>query len=155
MSIRSFVGNVANSVNNDLQSVMITAKTAIQNVVGSVETGISTLWSGGFAGIDEKHFDIIKSALNEYCNKIEAKINEFNQMNKLEVAYKGSIQVAADDFVGAVKDILTAYVTTMRRNIAESDTAFQNYKERAENIATDVINDAEQVRQEAKKVRLD
>lgn len=155
MSIRSFVGNVASNVGNDLQSIMAAAKIAVQNVVGSVETGLTTLWSGGFAGIDENNFDTIKNALTEYCNTIEEHIEEFDQMSKLEVAYKGSIQEAADDFVKAVKEILRAYVTTMRRNITEADTAFQNYKENAEKIAQDVMSDAESVRSEAKKIRLD
>lgn len=155
MSIQSAVGNLVSGVNNDLQSILMAAKTALQNIVGSVNTGLNTMWSGGFAGIDENNLDIMKNALIEYCDTIDAHINEFDQMSKLEVAYKGVIQDAADEFVKSVKDILVAYVSTMRRNISEADNAFQNYKEAAQQIAQNVSTDAEQVRSEAQKIKLD
>ena len=43
----------------------------------------------------------------------------------------------------------------MRRNIAEADTAFQNYRQAAQSIAQDVQADAANIRSEAQKVKLD
>lgn len=155
MSIQSAVGNIVGNVGNDLQSIISGVRTNLQTIVGSVSTGLSNIWSGGFAGIDENNFETIKSALIEYCDSIEAHINEFNQASKLEVAYKGAIQDAADDFVRAIKDILSAYVSTMRRNIAEADTAFQNYKQAAQAIAQDIHSDAQAIRDDAQKIRIE
>lgn len=155
MSIQSAVGNITSNVTNDLQSLLITAKTNIQNIVGSVSTGLSAIWSGGFAGIDENNFEILKNALIKYCDDLDEHINGFNQEGRLQIAYKGAIQEAANEFVIAVKDILTAYVSTMRRNIAEADTAFQNYKQAAQSIAQDIRSDAQAVRDEASKIRIE
>lgn len=155
MSIRSAVGNITSSVGNDIQTIFSSASTNIQNIVGTAVTGFSNLWSGGFAGIDENNFSVIKSSLENYCSTIEEHIAQFDQASKLEIAYKGAIQDAADDFVKAVKELLQAYVSNMRRNIMEADAAFQNYKEAAQQIAQDVHSDAQTIRQDAQKIRLD
>lgn len=155
MSIQSAVGNIVSSTKNDIGSFFTQAKAALENIVGSVGTKLSNLWDGGFAGIDETSFDTLKQAIVDYCNEVDAIINGFNQEGHLEVAYKGAIQDAANDFVVAVKEILVAYVSTMRRNIAEADTAFQNYKQAAQSIAQDVQADAANIRSEAQRVKLD
>lgn len=155
MSIQSAVGNIISNTKNDIDAFFTQAKASLENIVGSVGTKLSNLWDGGFAGIDENNFDTLKQAIISYCDEVDAIINGFNQEGHLEVAYKGAIQDAANDFVVAVKDILVAYVSTMRRNIAEADTAFQNYKQAAQSIAQDVQADAANIRSEAQKVKLD
>lgn len=155
MSIQSAVGNIISNTKNDITSIITGAKGALENIVGSVGTKLSNLWDGGFAGIDENSFGTLKQAIMDYCNEVDEIINGFNQEGHLEVAYKGAIQDSANDFVVAVKEILVAYVSTMRRNIAEADTAFQNYRQAAQSIAQDVQADAANIRSEAQKVKLD
>lgn len=138
-----------------IKSIFAGAKGTLENIVGSVGTKLSNLWDGGFAGIDENNFESLKQAIVQYCDEVDAIIDGFNQQGHLEVAYKGAIQDAANDFVVAVKEILVAYVSTMRRNIAEADTAFQNYRQAAQSIAQDVQADAANIRSEAQKVKLD
>lgn len=155
MSIQSVAGNFITGAKNDITSIFAGAKGALENIVGSVGTKLSNLWDGGFAGIDENNFESLKQAIIQYCDEVDAIIDGFNQQGHLEVAYKGAIQDAANDFVVAVKEILVAYVSTMRRNIAEADTAFQNYRQAAQSIAQDVQADAANIRSEAQKVKLD
>ena len=155
MSIQSALGNFATGAKNDITSIFAGAKGALENIVGSVGTKLSNLWDGGFAGIDENNFESLKQAIVQYCDEVDAIIDGFNQQGHLEVAYKGAIQNAANDFVVAVKEILVAYVSTMRRNIAEADTAFQNYRQAAQSLAQDVQADAANIRSEAQKVKLD
>lgn len=155
MSIGSALGNITSNVVNDLESILASAKSKLENIVGSVGTGLTNVWDGGFAGIDETNFHTLTEALNQYCVGIEELINGFNQRNKLEVAYKGAIQDAADEYVAAVKNILVAYVTRMRTNIAEAETAFANYKQGAAAIAQNVTSDAQSIRAEANEIKLD
>lgn len=155
MSIQSALGNITANAFNDLQTLISGAKTKLQGIVGGIETALTNIWDGGFAGIDENNLDTLKDALNTYCNSIDEIILGFDQTTNLDVAYKGAINEAANDFVDAVKEILTAYVSTMRRNIAEADTAFANYKQAAQSIAQDVKSDAADIRSEAQKIRLD
>ena len=155
MSIQSAVGNIISNTKNDITSIITGAKGALENIVGSVGTKLSNLWDGGFAGIDENSFGTLKQAIMDYCKEVDEIINGFNQEGHLEVAYKGAIQDSANDFVVAVKEILVAYVSTMRRNIAEAVTAFQNYRQAAQSIAQDVQADAANIRSEAQKVKLD
>ena len=155
MSIQSAVGNIISNTKNDITSIITGAKGALENIVGPVGAKLSNLWAGGFAGIDENSSGTLKQAIMDYCKEVDEIINGFNQEGHLEVAYKGAIQDSANDFVVAVKEILVAYVSTMRRNIAEADTAFQNYRQAAQSIAQDVQADAANIRSEAQKVKLD
>lgn len=155
MSIQSALGNIVSGVTNDLQGLLTAAKAKLEGIVGGIATSMTNLWDGGFAGIDENNFDTLKAALESYCNSIDEIIRGFDQTTNLDVAYKGAINEAANDFVDSVKEILTAYVSTMRRNIAEADTAFQNYAQAAQSIAQDVKSDAADIRSEAQNIRLD
>ncbi len=155
MSIQSAWGNFKANALNDLESLINGAKTQLQNIVGGLSTKMSNLWDGGFAGIDEANLGTLKEALETYCSEIDSIIMGFDQTTNLDVAYKGAINEAANDFVDAVKEILTAYVSTMRRNIADADLAFQNYAQAAQSIAQDVRTDAADIRSEAQKIRLD
>ena len=155
MSLESVTGDFGSSVGNSLDILIAEARAAFQNIFGGLGTKLSNFWDGGFAGIDESNLPALKDAINKYCANIEGIISGFNEQAKVEVAYKGAVQVAATDFIGAIKQILQAYVSTIRRNISEADLAFQNYSAGAQQIAQNVSSDATQVRSDASKIRLD
>ena len=71
MSIQSAFGNIASTVDNGLDSAISVAKAALGNIVGSVGTALSNLWSGGFAGIDENNFESLKQAIITYCDEVD------------------------------------------------------------------------------------
>lgn len=155
MSIQSAVGNIERSVDNTLDTLISGARTSFENILGSLGTSLSNIWDGGFAGIDESNFPVLKEYITKYCSDIEAIISGFNEQARVEVAYKGSVQTASTDFIKAVKDILQAYVSTMKRNIADADLAFKNYAAGAQQISQNVTSDASDIRSEAAKIRLD
>lgn len=155
MSIQSFVNNAWNSAGDFLSGLGNTISSKLENIVGSVSTKLSSIWSGGFTGISAEGVEEIKRALKTYCDGIEAEIATFNELAATETAYKGEIQVAAQEFIKATKEILQAYVSNMKVSIADADTAFQNYQAADKSVAQNVQADAQAVRQEAQSIRLD
>lgn len=155
MSLQSVIGGLAGAKDNVNDAILAQSRARLENIVGNIGAGLSNFWDGGFAGIDENGFEDLKAAIRKYCDVIEGIIAEFNEQAKMESAYKGSIQEASVDFIRSVKEILQAYVSTMKRNIDDANLAFQNYKSGAQQISQNVISDASDIRSEASKIRLD
>ncbi|MBQ6841577.1 MAG: hypothetical protein IJO63_05660 [Bacilli bacterium] len=155
ISLSSFFDNIGNDVENWFENLFSGAKTQLENVVGSVTTGFSNLWSGGFAGISESGVEDIKAALKTYCDAIEEQIATFDEEGNISNAYKGEIQTAAREFIRAIKQILQAYVSTMKVSIEDATNAYNNYKAAASDISQDVTADAADVRAQAQSIRID
>lgn len=155
MSVKSAVSNLVHDVDDNLSSALRTAKTTMQNIVGNVKTSLSNVWSGGFAGMDKNGIYELRTQIGNYCNDIQSIINEFDVDGNIEVALKGDLQLAAQDFIKATKEILNAYVSTIKEELDVVDEAYDNYSKSAAQIKTDVTADADQIRSDAKKIQID
>lgn len=155
MSIRSFLGNTVNVVGDTAGSVINSARITLENIVGSVTTGFSNLWEGGFTGMSQTGVEDLKAALQKYCDDIEAIINGFDETGDISAALKGEAQQAAIDFIKAIKTMLEAWVSQIKVNISELDEAYRLFTEDNKNIAQDVQQAASDIRQNAEQIRLD
>ena len=155
MSLQSVVGNTKVGAQNAISNILSTATSSIQNIIGNAKTGLSNIWSGGFAGMSESGMADLKTALKNYCDAIEAQINTFDEEGNISNAYKGNINNAAREYIRSIKELLNAYVTQMKANISEADEAYQNYMTGSESLSQSVSSDAESIRSEASKIRLD
>lgn len=155
MSIRSTVGNITHSVQDTLSSVLTTAKTQIENIVGTTTTSLTNIWSGGFTGMSESGMAELKTQLTNYCQEIQELIESFDQTGDITVALKGDVQTAAYDFIAAIKTLLQAYVSTMKQEIAEADEAYRNFLASGQSIAQDVSDAASDIRSNASNISLD
>jgi len=155
MSVQSGISGVHSIQSNVVDTIISSARTYFENLIGTLGTTLSNFWDGGFAGINENGLEDLVSAINTYCANIQGLIDEFNENAAVEIAYKGAIQIAAADFIKSVKEILQAYVSTIRRNVEESRVAFQNYAQGAQQISQSVSSDAQSVRSKANEIKLD
>ncbi len=155
MSLQSLVGNVTSKVGNTVQDVVGQAKAHITNIFGTVKTGFSNIWGGGFAGIDENGLETLKGSIDTYCQGIEDTIKGFNEDANIEQAYKGVVGDAVRAYCEGVKELLAAYVSTMRTEKEDANTAFQNWKAAASQLASDITADADQIRSQANEIRVD
>lgn len=155
MSIRSTLGNITHNAEDFISNIFNGARTALENIVGNVSTSLSNIWSGGFVGMSESGIDELCSQIENYCQSIEAQIAQFDEKGNIENALKGDVQVAAADFIAAVKQLLQAYVSTMRQEIAESHEAYTNFVNSGKSIAQDVESAASDIRSNADSIKLD
>lgn len=58
-------------------------------------------------------------------------------------------------FIAAIKELLTAYVSTMKQEIEEADEAYQNFMQSGQSVAQDVNSAASEIRSNASSIRLD
>lgn len=155
MSIRSTVGNFTHSVQDNISSLLATAKTQVENIVGSTTTSLTNIWSGGFTGMSESGMAELKTQLSNYCQEIQDLIESFDQTGDITMALKGDVQTAAYDFIAAIKTLLQAYVSTMRQEIEEADEAYRNFMASGQSISQDVSDAASDIRSNANSIRLD
>ncbi len=155
MSIRSTVGNMNHSFKDTISSTLTTIKTKLEGIVGSTSTALSNIWSGGFTGMSESGMTALKESLKTYCQEIEELIASFDQRGDITSALKGEVQDASYEFIAAIKELLQAYVSTMKQEIAEADQAYQNFVSSGKSISQDVQNSASDIRSNASSIRLD
>ena len=155
MSIRSALGNISHNVNDVLSTVLSTSKIQVENIIGTSTTSLSNVSSGGFTGMSESGLAELKTHLTSYCEEVQGIIGEFDQTGDITSALKGEAQTAAYDFIASIKELLQAYVSTMKQEIEEIDEAYNNFINASQSIATDTRNDADEIRSNASSISLD
>lgn len=157
MTIESGLGNLVTGAGNAGQAGLAWANARLENIVGSVKTGLGNIWGGGFAGISIERInsDLIP-AVNKYCETIESAINQFNADADVTSSFAGTeLETAVQDFIKAIKELLAAYVSTMRKEIAAINSAYEQYTSGAQNVASNVASNASEIRAAANDIRLD
>lgn len=155
MSIRSTVGNIQHNVGDIISGAHNTARTQLSNIVGSAQTALTNVWSGGFTGMSDTGIAELKTQLTNYCQEVQDIISGFDQTGDITSALKGEPQDAAYEFIEAIKELLQAYVSTMKQEIDEMDEAYNNFVQSGTSIASDVRSHANDIRTDANSIRLD
>ncbi len=155
MSVRSAVGNLTHTIQDNLAIILNIKRTEIENIVGSATTSLSNIWSGGFTGMSETGIAELKTQLINYCQDIQDIISDFDQTGDITSALKGEVQNAAYEFIAAIKVLLQAYVSQMKKGIAEADEAYQNFVKAAQSISQDVESAAQDIRSQARDINIE
>lgn len=155
MSIKSTIGGFIRDVQDNLSSILVTAKTQIEGIVGGIGASLSDIWSGGFTGMSEAGIAELKVQIGKYISDVQALIDGFDQTGDITSALKGDTQTAAYDFIAAIKKLLQAYVSTMKQELAEVDEAYTNFMASSQSIAQDVNEAASDIRSNASQISLD
>lgn len=154
-NIQSAVGSMVYGVQDVLSSTLSSARVHLDNIIGTVTTGLSHVYDGGFTGMSESGLEELKIYLNNYCNEVQQLIDGFDQTGDITSALKGEVQTAAYDYIAAIKKLLQAYVSTMRQEIAEIDEAYRNFVTANQSISQNVTSAAEEIRSQATGIQLD
>lgn len=155
MSVQSVVGNFTRGINDPISNIISGAKANFDGIIGTAQAQLGSFWSGGFVGMSESGMEQLKQAIETYCVEIEGIINDFNAEGDIDNALKGEVNVAARDFIRAVKELLKAYVSRMRQEKMDADTAWKNWQQASQEIGQSVTSDAEQIRSNAASIRID
>ncbi len=153
MSIRSQVGNLSYNAKDAISTIVTAANTRLSNLFNTVTTGLGNLYSGGFVGMSQSGMQDLISAVNDYCDKIEAEIDAFKADGNRDDAYAGEINEAVETYLVQLKAMLAAYVSTMRAETEEAAIAYNAFHDAEENISQDVVTDSESVASEAESIR--
>ncbi len=157
MSIQGTIGNVGSFASNTIESGIAYAKGILNNVGSTVSATLGNIWSGGFAGISKAEVEgTLIPAIENYCKTIEDKIAEFNADADLAQTFAGTeMQGAAKEFVEAVKELLQAYVSTMRAEIARVNQAYEAWETGTQSVSSNATSDASEIRNAASNIKLD
>lgn len=155
MSIQSSIGSFTRNTQEGVRSVISRASGMLDGIVGSATTTVSNVFSGGFVGINTANAESLRTAINNYIQGVQDTINGFNENANLENAYKGEVQVATQEFLRAIKDLLQAHITQMRLNLTDLNEAIKNYEEAASDLGSQVTQQADEIRQNATQIKID
>ncbi len=155
MSLQSVTGNFIHDTSDSISTIITGARSTFDGIVGTATAGLSSLWSGGFVGMSEAGIEELKNAINTYCNDVQSIIDGFNEEGDIDGAFKGETNVAAREFIRAVKALLNAYVSTMRKFKDEANEAWTNWKQSSQDISTQVQANADDIRSQASGINID
>lgn len=155
MSYKSNFGDMSRGVANSVSAARSAARSKMQNIGLGLTTSLSSMFDGGFVGMSAEGILELKNYLTSYCNEIEDIIQGFDQTGDITSALKGDVQDAAYDYIAAIKDLLAAYVSTLKVGIAEADEAYNNFVAAGKSISSSVTDSASEIRSNASSVRLD
>ena len=155
MSIQSTVGNIKHNIGDNVSTVVSQGKSRLESIINSTTTSFRNVWSGGFAGMSDTGIQELKNQLNKFCKEIDDLISSFDQEGDITQALKGDPQTAAYEFIDAVKKLLVAYVSQMRKEISEMDDAYASFVESGKSIASDVNAAAQDIRANAEAIKID
>lgn len=155
MPIQDYVNNTKNNVGDTITDLLNRAKTAVENIVGTATTGFTSLWSGGFTGMGYDGMLALVQAIDQYCDTLEATIDQFNEEASRDNAYKGDINEAVGVYVDAMQAILKAYVSTIRKETEEAAAAYRTMNEAQKGFAQNTTDDASAMEQNAQSIRVE
>lgn len=154
MGIQDF--NIDHSVQDAVGAARDKTLTTFSNITGSVDSSMGHQYAGGsFVGVSAQGCVELKDAIEKYINTIQGIINGFNENADISRAFAGFPRVAAEDFIKAIKQVLTSYVSSLRMIKSEADEVLRNYQENAQNISNVISTDADTLRSAANDINLD
>ncbi len=155
MSLQSSLGNIASAIGNDISGAINTISSRLNGILGDAKTQITSIWDGGFVGIDAKNAPMIAAALEKYISTIQDTLDRFNQITDIDRALKGASAEAAKEFLDAIKELMNAYVTQMRQDSKDLQEVIASYEQGSQDIARQVSQNAQDIRSEAEQIHLD
>ena len=151
MSIRSIIGNSVGSMKDSIADVLSKTNSNLSGIV-SASSILNT--NNNFVGMNEEKMEELYDAIRRYIRTIEDIIDQYDYEEKLSLAYKGEIQNRVREFVESSKTLLKNYVSTLNKDIDEEKNAYIYFSEEQKSISKDVVSDAEDVRNESNKIKL-
>lgn len=155
MSIENILSNAGAAISNGFKNTASTLGAMFQNAIGSATATFSTLWDGGFVGIDVNNYMVIRDEIDALMTKVEQVLSEFNAQAEFETGVKGEAADAASEYVKAVNELLIAYVTTYRNFIKLADDAVEQMKQGDTQNAASIRSAADEIRARANDIRVD
>ena len=164
MSVKSVVGNLEHGINDSISTALRSAKQLVDQAVGDLANRAVHIWDGGFIGMSYDGVGNLKASLKKYCETIQEQIDKFNANAEIDKAIKGTvIEYAMHQYLDSVKDLLKAYVSTLKQEIAELDEAYANFvvttqasiSRDVEAVASDITKEAQEITNESGNIKLD
>lgn len=153
--IEDIISNTASTVSNYSRAAIDTATNAIKTTVGTAAATISSLYDGGFVGINASNITTITDAVNNMITKIEAEMDNFNVNTEFSVGVKGEAEAAASEYVKAVKELVAAYVSTYKTFIKLANDSVEQMQTGDTANAQSIRTGAEAILKEANNIRVD
>ncbi len=166
MSIQNVVGNEISNAYHSAAGTIQEIGSKVETLLSGATAQLSSLWDGGFVGIDTANYTILTEAIDAHVKSLEDIVENFNTEAYIDGALKGQAREEAVVYVKAIKNLLGAYATSYRefnklltghahgQEIADGSIMGQMMTGDQQN-AQAIRTDAESIQTEAQSIRID
>lgn len=142
-AIGQWAKNQASKAYDSVQNMGDKFQTSIGKVQGYLGTAFETAKNGAaFVGLQYSAIPTIRASIGTYVSKVQTEIAKLNTDASNSNALKGEVASAANQYVKAVSDVASAYVSSL---LAYSDRMFEygeEYKKADTELASTVAEEA-------------
>ena len=154
MGITNF--NIDHTVQDAVGAARDKSKSTFESIIGGADSALHHQYAGGsFVGVSAAGLGYLLEALEKFVVNVQSVINDFDENGDISQAFVGAPKEAAQDFIKAIKQLLTTYVSSLRMIKAEATEAFNNFSENAKMIQGAIESDANSLRSSANDINLD
>lgn len=155
ISNQQFLGNLASKAFHGKAGNIIEVSSKLEAIIGGATAKYSTLWDGGFVGIDTANYTVLIDAINNYIASLNSIIESFNTEANITGALKGEAQAAAIEYVAAIKKLLEAYVSSYKNFNYLLEDSVESMKSGDTGNATAIRTEAQEVLTQANTIHVD
>jgi len=155
MSIQSMIGNAVSNVGHAATGALTELGTRLENAIGSASASISSLYDGGFVGLDSSNITTLTDSVEQYVQRLMAISDNFAKTNDISGALKGSSAQAAQEYVSAIAALLDAYCTTYRNFNTMANNAVSSFSEGDTSNASSIRDEAQNIITAAEGIKVD
>lgn len=155
MSIQSIIGNGLSSVGHGVGEGLNQVSTYLENLLSGATAQLSSLWDGGFVGMNTANASVLSDAIEQYIAKLNEIVDGFNTAANIDVALKGEAASAATEYVTAIKSLLQAYTSTYRNFNKLLTATVESMNEGDTQNASAIRTDAQDIQSQANSIRVD
>lgn len=153
MSIKNIFGNWKSYVSHSSSQNLNDISKSFTNILSGSTAKLSSLWDGGFVGIDVNNYEDLTRRIDLFVEDMEEISTRFAQYSDISGALKGQAAEAAKEYIKELTLVINAYISFYKNfNVLITETADKmllNDKENSNAIveeASNVINDANNIR---------
>lgn len=109
-----------------------------------------------FGGISQTGKDELDKSIETFCNDVTDLVNQFDDKAEITKAFKGAkLEESVHDFLSSIKELLNAYVSLIRQNQDDLETAWTRWQEADQSVQSLASSAAQDIRTEANSIKLD
>ena len=142
-AISNFVKSTGEKASDLVQNFSDGLSSIVSKVQGYTGTAFEVAKNGGsFVGLQYSSIDTIRSSIRTYVTNVQTEIDKLNTEASNANALKGEIATAASQYVKAVSDVASIYVTALLRYCDKMYEYGEEYKKNDTNLAQEVTEEA-------------
>ena len=147
-SIKQEAQKVKFNANEKVRNKIENTKSIFSSAINNFNAKFHGLISGDIVGIDIDHVPAMKTAIEKYVNELQYHLDQLQPHANTAKAFKGKYAKSVQDFVQAVSECCNRLISELMSFSESLDRVVEAYNIHDEDVATDISNQTDKLRQD-------